>query len=104
MNESKRYYRRHLPHHQPEGAMFHVVFRLKGSLPAEAVERLRAEREQAEKQLATQSSEKDKRQLVQKLRWADFTQFNPSNATQLGKQMLFSRDRAPSGKMKATIM
>lgn len=48
MDEPKVYYRRHLPHYQPAGATYHVVFRLAGSLPGSAVEALRQDREQFE--------------------------------------------------------
>ena len=41
----KEYYRRHLPHWQPQGAIFFVTFRLKGSLPYNLIESLRAHRE-----------------------------------------------------------
>jgi hypothetical protein len=43
----KEFYRRHLPHWQPPGAVFFVTFRLKNSLPYEIIETLRAERERA---------------------------------------------------------
>jgi REP element-mobilizing transposase RayT len=43
----KEFYRRHLPHWQPQGAVLFVTFRLKGSLPYEVIESLRAERESA---------------------------------------------------------
>jgi len=48
----KSFYRRRLPHIQPEGATFFVTFRLAGSLPADVVERLCYEREQSEQLLA----------------------------------------------------
>ena len=41
----KEFYRRHLPHWQPPGAVFFVTFRLKNSLPYEAIKALREERE-----------------------------------------------------------
>ena len=49
--EYKEFYRRNLPHVQPRGATFLVNFRLAGSLPAEVVERLRAETQKLEKKL-----------------------------------------------------
>ena len=33
MNPHREFYRRHLPHWQPEEAVFFITFRLKGSLP-----------------------------------------------------------------------
>jgi putative transposase len=41
----KEFYYRHLPHWQPQGAVFFVTFRLKDSLPYEIIESLRHERE-----------------------------------------------------------
>ena len=43
----KEFYRRHLPHWQPQGVVFLVTFRLKGSLPYEVIESLREEQESA---------------------------------------------------------
>lgn len=60
----KQFYRRHLPHWHPQGAVFFVTFRLKNSLPYEVIESLRQERERAkialqklpESELASQSA------------------------------------------------
>ena len=46
------FYRRHLPHIQPPGATLFVTFRLAGSIPARAQQRLRIEAEQREAALA----------------------------------------------------
>ena len=46
LEDVKTYYRRHLPHYQPEYATFHTVFRLAGSLPANVIEELRQEQKQ----------------------------------------------------------
>ena len=43
----KEFYLRHLPHWQPQGAVFFVTFRLKNSLPYKIIESLRAARERA---------------------------------------------------------
>jgi REP element-mobilizing transposase RayT len=40
------YYKRHLPHWQPEGAEFFITFRLAGTLPSEAIEKLKLYRKQ----------------------------------------------------------
>jgi hypothetical protein len=40
----KEFYRRHLPHWQPQDAIFFVTFRLKDSLPFEVIEALREEK------------------------------------------------------------
>jgi putative transposase len=76
MNEPKTYYRGHLPHYQPEGATYHVVFRLKGSLPAKAIEELRAEREEAERGLEKTKEGKNKIRLLRELRWTYFERFD----------------------------
>ncbi len=47
----KFYYRRHLPHYQPSEATYFVTFRLAGSLPAEAIEQLRYDRERVKKRI-----------------------------------------------------
>jgi putative transposase len=49
----KIFYRRHLPHWQPQDAVFFVTFRLKNSLPYEIIESLREERERAKVSLNT---------------------------------------------------
>ena len=46
LQAAPQFYRRRLPHWQPDGAVFFLTWRLQGSLPREAVERLRAERGQ----------------------------------------------------------
>lgn len=48
----KNFYRRNLPHIQPEGATIFITFRLANSLPKEVIERLQAEKEQAEKRIS----------------------------------------------------
>ena len=42
-----KFYQRHLPHWQPQSAVFFVTFRLKNSLPYELIESLREEWERA---------------------------------------------------------
>lgn len=49
----KIFYRRHLPHYQPQGVVFFVTFRLKNSLPYEIIESLQQERERAKVALHT---------------------------------------------------
>ena len=60
MAQPKTYYRRHLPHYQPPVAIYHVVFRLAGSLPAEVVEGLRQERLRHEKTIGGIGDERGK--------------------------------------------
>lgn len=47
----KNFYRRNLPHIQPEGATIFITFRLANSLPREVVEKLKAEQEEIEKRI-----------------------------------------------------
>ena len=56
----REFYRRNLHHIQPRGVAFVVNFRLAGSLPAEVVERLRAEALELEAKLATMKDSKEK--------------------------------------------
>jgi len=51
LEDVKTYYRRHLPHYQPEFATFHVVLRLAGSLPVHIIEELRQEQEQLKRKI-----------------------------------------------------
>lgn len=44
------FYRRRLPHWQPDGQIFFVTFRLYGSLPRDSIEQLRAERKRLQQQ------------------------------------------------------
>lgn len=69
------FYHRHLPHWQPPGATYHVTFRLDGSLPRHAVEELRQEREEMEKELAKVDNEFEKRTIRQKFHWRQFEKF-----------------------------
>lgn len=56
MSHSRTYYRRHLPHYQPPGATIFLTWRLHGSLPRGALDRIADERRRLE-QLPPQSSE-----------------------------------------------
>lgn len=62
----REFYRRNLPHIQPRGAAFLVNFRLAGSLPAEMVEKLRAESLELEVKLATIKDQQEKHQFRDK--------------------------------------
>ena len=57
----KNFYRRNLPHIQPEGATLFITFRLANSLPQQVIERLKAEHEEIEKKLM-QIADKDERE------------------------------------------
>ncbi|MCL5266785.1 MAG: hypothetical protein M1469_01620 [Bacteroidetes bacterium] len=77
MTEQKEFYRRHLPHWQPPDATYHVTFRLKGSLPGEVIERLRAEREEAKRMLLNSDVEEgEEKRLLQELQWTHFERFD----------------------------
>lgn len=52
--EYKEFYRRYLPHFQPEAATLFVTFRLEGSLPLEVIERWTRERRSAERSRDTE--------------------------------------------------
>ena len=58
IDDQTKYYRRNLPHYHPANATFFVTFRLAGSLPSEAIARLRAERIQYEEFLLKIEDEK----------------------------------------------
>jgi REP element-mobilizing transposase RayT len=56
----KNYYRRNLPHIQPEGATLFITFRLANSLSKEVLERLRMEKEETEKKIAQISDTRER--------------------------------------------
>lgn len=56
----KNYYRRNLPHIQPEGATLFISFRLANSLPKEIIEKLRIEKDETEKKIARISDNKER--------------------------------------------
>jgi putative transposase len=57
----KNFYRRNLPHIQPEGATIFITFRLANSLTREVLERLKAEQEETEKKI-NQIADKNERE------------------------------------------
>jgi putative transposase len=81
----KEFYRRHLPHWQPQDAVFFVTFRLKGSLPYEIIESLREERERVkiafrnltEHERASQNTLDDQRYFDQWEEYLDKAEFGP---------------------------
>jgi REP element-mobilizing transposase RayT len=52
MNNNKTYFRRKLPHYQPDNAAFFVTFRLANSLPQEVIVRLKEEQEELVRQFS----------------------------------------------------
>ncbi|MFZ5909725.1 MAG: transposase [Chloroflexota bacterium] len=59
----RNFYRRNLPHIQPEGATLFITFRLANSLPPEVIERLKAEKEQVE-EIINQITDKSEREKL----------------------------------------
>jgi hypothetical protein len=53
MTDHRIFYRRHLPHWQPDGATLFITFRLAGSLPRAVIAALQEKREQEERALAS---------------------------------------------------
>ncbi len=76
MKDNKIYYRRNLPHYQPADATFFVTFRLAGSLPAEAIARLKEERMQEEMLLLKIKDEKVRRKKIADQRKRYFDKFD----------------------------
>lgn len=73
----KTFYRRNLPHYHPPGAIFFVTFRLAGSLPQEAMLRLKQEREATERKIvktAPAKQVKEEIRIWQKKYFAKFDQ------------------------------
>ena len=60
------YYKRHLPHWQPEGAEFFITFRLTGSLPKEVVEKLRQQRKKFNEQSESRYKKEIQKKIFQK--------------------------------------
>src|ERR671922_2570677 len=81
----KEFYRRHLPHWQPKGAVFFVTVRLKNSLPHEVIEVLREERELAkaflnnlpESERGNQSALNEQRYFERWEEYLDKAEFGP---------------------------
>jgi len=76
MSEEKIYYRRHLPHYQPEHATYFITFRLAESLPAEVISRLKKEQEAEEKLLLQRSKKTEQRVRLYEIRKRYFGKFD----------------------------
>ena len=63
------YYRRNLPHYQPPNCTYFTTFRLVGSLPCEALNKLRDERTEAMRKIAGLSSRSTRREKYLEFRW-----------------------------------
>lgn len=74
--EGKVFYRRHLPHYQPLNATYHLMFRLDGSLPRSAIDRLRQERV-IDEQNALRAADRTRRKgELTRIREAHFRKFD----------------------------
>lgn len=74
--ETREFYRRHLPHYHPEYGKFHIVFRLDGSLPQEAVQRLKQRREARERYLSGETNMHERHELLLEHRKNYFVKFD----------------------------
>jgi len=73
---NKTYYRRHLPHYQPEGYTFFITFRLTGSLPHTAIEKLKSEYKNHINIVDGIQSQEEKRIKYSELKWNYFENFD----------------------------
>jgi REP element-mobilizing transposase RayT len=67
----KPFYRRRLPHIQPEGATFFITFRLANSLPIKVLEKLREEQPEVKKRLdgIVDKKEREKQSVLENRRF-----------------------------------
>jgi len=81
MSEEIIFYRRHLPHYQPPGAILFVTFRLYRSLPVSVMRRLIQEAEMLEKAI-TNSDPKERAHLLLEAQKKMFAQWDLALAQQ----------------------
>ncbi len=81
------FYRR-LPHWHPANAIYFVTFRLEGSLPQEAIDRLKQEGEQAERRLKVMFQGKTLAEEKNKLSKKMFTRYDDLLASSKGVRWL----------------
>jgi REP element-mobilizing transposase RayT len=87
-------YRRNLPHIQPPGATLFITFRLAGTLPAAALERLQAQLEEAKRQTAKIEDETKRARAAYRLqrrhfgRWDAYLDRAASGPTWLGDKQI----------------
>ena len=93
MNDDKIYYRRNLPHYQPADTTFFVTFRLAGSLPNEAIVRLKEERLQDEKLLLKIKDEKVRKKNVAEQRKRYFSKFDEMLDSAVNNQSWLNDER-----------
>ena len=90
----KQFYRRYLPHWQPLGAIIFVTYRLFGSLPPEAIERLAEEKLYLEKMPDCAGESRRKRALREGKRLFALAD-NLLDSMQTGPQWLIHQNIAP---------
>ncbi|HJW87229.1 MAG TPA: transposase [Candidatus Brocadiaceae bacterium] len=76
IDDQIKYYRRNLPHYHPANATFFVTFRLAGSLPSEAIVRLKEERVRDEALLLKIEDEKARKQKMAEQHERYFSKFD----------------------------
>lgn len=80
------FYKRKLPHRQPVGAEFFITFRLSGSLPSEAIEKLRLSRKQLQKQGNPTKQDRIRKAIFQK--YEQFLDNAETGLTWLGEEKI----------------
>lgn len=83
--EYKPEYRRYLPHFQPAGVSFFITGRLYGSLPQEALERLKEEKEAAYARIKRECDEATRKEEISKIHkrhFAKWDQYLDSNSAE----------------------
>jgi len=76
LDSSEGFYRRKLPHWQPEGQMFFITFRLANSLPAHIIQELNEQRERERQAIRTKFSGAQQRDELYKLEKKHFGRFD----------------------------
>jgi REP element-mobilizing transposase RayT len=74
----KNFYRRNLPHVQPEGATLFITFRLANSLPQEVIERLRTEKGQVGEKINQIDDERECGKQLFLENWRSFGKWDDS--------------------------
>lgn len=76
METNKTYYRRNLPHYQPEGYTFFITFRLADTLPINVIEKLKSEYKNNIKELESLKSNNEKQSKYLEAKWNYFERFD----------------------------
>ena len=75
-NTQHIFYERHMPHYQPHDATYAVMFRLAGSLPAEVIQQLKAEREEYRRFVSGMVDDKRRNELLREHAVQHFEKFH----------------------------